>query len=131
MRCGAVEVNGRELPARLSERSASDVAALQIVFQNPDSAPNRRHTVRRMLKRPLAKLAGVSQADERAQELVVAVRLPERALSAEHTRCPRFLRSICETEEPPLIEVEPDPGMRCHIPVEALRRLQTAKQATA
>ena len=260
---GAVEVDGRTLPARLGERSARDVAALQIVFQNPDSALNRRHTVRRMLKRTLAKLAGVggSAADDRAQELVDAVRLPERALTTRptglsggqkqrvaiarafageprlvvcdeptsaldvsvqaailnllvdlqatkqtsyvfishdlgvvrylsdriavlylgrlmelgpaetvfgpphhpyteallsavptiegeqraridlegdipsaaappsgcvfHTRCPRFLGEICRTEEPPLVEVEPDHAMRCHIPIEELRRLQT------
>ena len=35
---------------------------LQIVFQNPDSALNRRHSVRRMLKRTLSKLADVTGA---------------------------------------------------------------------
>ena len=262
---GTVEVDGRTLPARLADRSAKDVAALQIVFQNPDSALNRRHTVRRMLKRTLAKLAGVGgkDAENRAQELVDAVRLPERALSSRptglsggqkqrvaiarafageprlvvcdeptsaldvsvqaailnllvdlqgkeqtsyvfishdlgvvrylsdriavlylgrlmelgpaetvfgpphhpyteallsavptiegeqrtriglvgdipsaadppsgcvfHTRCPRFLGKICETEEPPLVEVEFQHAMRCHIPVEELRRLQGAE----
>jgi peptide/nickel transport system ATP-binding protein len=259
---GAVEIEGRELPSKLADRSAKDVAALQIVFQNPDSALNRRHTVRRMLKRTLSKLAGVGggAADVRAQELVEAVRLPERALSSRptglsggqkqrvaiarafageprlvicdeptsaldvsvqaailnllvdlqatkttsyvfishdlgvvrylsdriavlylgrlmelgpaetvfgpphhpyteallsavptiegeqrtrmalqgdlpsaadppsgcvfHTRCPRFLGEICSTVEPPLVEVEPEHAMRCHIPVDELRRLQ-------
>ena len=41
-----------------------------------------------------------------------------------HTRCPRFLGEICETEEPPLAEVEPGHLMRCHIPIDELRRLQ-------
>jgi peptide/nickel transport system ATP-binding protein len=41
-----------------------------------------------------------------------------------HTRCPRFLGEICVQEEPPLAEVEPGHLMRCHIPVEELRRLQ-------
>jgi peptide/nickel transport system ATP-binding protein len=260
---GTVEVDGRELPPKLGQRSSGDVAALQIVFQNPDSALNRRHTVRRMLKRTLAKLARVRgrAAEARAEELVEAVRLPERALSARptglsggqkqrvaiarafagdprlvvcdeptsaldvsvqaailnllvdlqssnrtsyvfishdlgvvrylsdriavlylgrlmelgpaetvfepphhpyteallsavptiegeqrlridlegdipsaadppsgcvfHTRCPRKLGEICETEEPPLAEVEPEHLMRCHIPLEELRRLQT------
>jgi peptide/nickel transport system ATP-binding protein len=264
---GSVKVDGRLLPARLRDRTASDVAALQIVFQNPDSALNRRHTVRRMLKRTLAKLANVNgkAADERAQDLVDAVRLPERALSARpmglsggqkqrvaiarafageprlvvcdeptsaldvsvqaailnllvdlqgtnrtsyvfishdlgvvrylsdriavlylgrlmelgpaesvfdpphhpyteallsavptiegeqrtrialqgeipsaanppsgcvfHTRCPRFLGEICVTQEPPLREVEPEHAMRCHIPVDELRRLQAAEPA--
>jgi peptide/nickel transport system ATP-binding protein len=264
---GAVEVDGRILPPRLRERSPHDVAALQIVFQNPDSALNRRHTVRRMLKRTLAKLAGIGghAANERAQELVDAVRLPERALTTRptglsggqkqrvaiarafagnprlvvcdeptsaldvsvqaailnllvdlqatkqtsyvfishdlgvvrylsdriavlylgrlmelgpaetvfapphhpyteallsavptiegeqrerldlvgdipsaadppsgcvfHTRCPRFLGDICRTEEPPLVEVEPDHAMRCHIPIDELRRLQAGEPA--
>jgi peptide/nickel transport system ATP-binding protein len=259
---GTVEVDGRRMPPRLSDRSSADVAALQIVFQNPDSALNRRHTVRRMLKRTLAKLANVGgrAAEERAEELVDSVRLPERALSSRptglsggqkqrvaiarafagnprlvlcdeptsaldvsvqaailnllvdlqstkhtsyvfishdlgvvryvsdriavlylgrlmelgpaetvfdpphhpyteallsavptiegeqreridlegeipsaanppsgcvfHTRCPRKLGEICELEEPPLAEVEPEHFMRCHIPLEDLRRLQ-------
>jgi peptide/nickel transport system ATP-binding protein len=261
---GTVEIDGRTMPPGLGKRSAADVAALQIVFQNPDSALNRRHTVRRMLKRTLSKLAGVGgrEADRRADELVDAVRLPDRVLSARptglsggqkqrvaiarafagnprlvvcdeptsaldvsvqaailnllvelqgevatsyvfishdlgvvrylsdriavlylgrlmelgpagtvfdpphhpyteallsavptiegaqreridlegeipsaanppsgcvfHTRCPRKLGEICELEEPPLAEVEPEHFMRCHIPLEELRRLQAA-----
>ncbi len=42
-----------------------------------------------------------------------------------HTRCPRKIGAICETEEPPLAEVETDHLMRCHIPIGELRRLQT------
>jgi peptide/nickel transport system ATP-binding protein len=41
-----------------------------------------------------------------------------------HTRCPRKVGEICEREEPPLLEVEPGHMMRCHIPLEELRRLQ-------
>ena len=44
---------------------------------------------------------------------------------AFQTRCPRKIGAICETEEPPLAEVGPgDHLIRCHIPVEELRRLQ-------
>jgi peptide/nickel transport system ATP-binding protein len=262
---GTVEVDGRMMAPGLGGRSTSDVAALQIVFQNPDSALNRRHTVRRMLKRTLGKLANVGggAAEKRAEELVESVRLPERALSSRptglsggqkqrvaiarafagdprlvvcdeptsaldvsvqaailnllvdlqetnrtsyvfishdlgvvrylsdriavlylgrlmelgpagtvfspphhpyteallsavptlegeqreridlegeipsaadppsgcvfHTRCPRFLGSICVEQEPPLAEVEPEHFMRCHIPVEELRALQRAR----
>jgi peptide/nickel transport system ATP-binding protein len=42
-----------------------------------------------------------------------------------HTRCHRFMQGICEVTEPPLIEVEPGHQMKCHIPLEELRRLQT------
>jgi peptide/nickel transport system ATP-binding protein len=41
-----------------------------------------------------------------------------------HTRCPRKLGEICELEEPPLAEVEPELFMRCHIPLQELRVLQ-------
>jgi len=84
---GTVEIDGKRMPPKLGSRSAADVAALQIVFQNPDSALNRRHTVRRMLKRTLGKLANVGggAADRRAEELVESVRLPERALSSRPT----------------------------------------------
>jgi peptide/nickel transport system ATP-binding protein len=41
-----------------------------------------------------------------------------------HTRCHRFLGKICEEVEPPLVEVEAGHQMRCHIPIEELRRMQ-------
>jgi peptide/nickel transport system ATP-binding protein len=43
-----------------------------------------------------------------------------------HTRCPRRIGEICDTEEPPLTEVESGHFMRCHIPIDELRRLQVA-----
>jgi len=46
------------------------------------------------------------------------------------------IRDSCETTEPPLIEVEGGHLMRCHIPIEELRRIQVkpaaaSRQATA
>ena len=41
-----------------------------------------------------------------------------------HTRCPRKLGAICEQSEPPLAEEEPGHFLRCHIPIDDLRRLQ-------
>jgi peptide/nickel transport system ATP-binding protein len=41
-----------------------------------------------------------------------------------HTRCPRFLGDVCVNTEPPLAEAEPGHSIRCHIPLEELRRLQ-------
>ncbi len=266
---GEVALDGRQLPPMLADRTASDIAALQIVFQNPDSALNRRHTVRRLLNRSLKKLVNVSgaAADARSAELVSSVRLPARALTARpsqlsggqkqrvaiarafageprlvvcdeptsaldvsvqaailnllvdlqserrtsyvfishdlgvvryladriavlylgrlmelgyaadvfgaphhpyteallssvpsidgelrerivlageipsaanvpagcvfQTRCPRKLGTICETEEPPLADVGGDHLMRCHIPIEDLRRLQMSVPAAA
>jgi peptide/nickel transport system ATP-binding protein len=80
---GTVEVDGRHVPRRLSERSPDDVRSMQIVFQNPDSALNRRHTVRRILRRSLKKLAGLAgpAAEAKLLSLVHAVRLAERYLA--------------------------------------------------
>src|SRR5436305_7334691 len=41
-----------------------------------------------------------------------------------HTRCHRKVGEVCELEEPPLVEVEGGHLMRCHIPIDELRRLQ-------
>ena len=259
---GGVTLGGKTLAPRLGQRTADEVRAIQIVFQNPDSALNRRHSVRRILRRALKKLARLtgSTAENRMLELMTSVRLAERYVSAKpgqlsgglkqrlaiarafagdpklvlcdeptsaldvsvqaailnllvelqaqsrvsylfishdlgvvryvsdriavlylgrlmelgqsevvfggphhpyteallsavptidgggreriklegdipsaanppsgcvfHTRCPRALGTVCETREPPLVEVEEGHLMRCHIPLEELRRLQ-------
>ena len=259
---GTATLDGKLLPERYQKRSQQELRALQIVFQNPDSALNRRHSVRRILLRSLRKLAGIGgrAADERMQNLVSRVRLTERTLTQKpvqlsgglkqrvaiarafagnprlvicdeptsaldvsvqaailnllvelqaenrvaylfishdlgvvryisdriavlylgrlqelgaadvvfagphhpyteallsavptidgggrdriklegdipsaasppsgcvfHTRCPRFLGAICVEQEPPLVEAEDGHFMRCHIPLEELRRLQ-------
>jgi len=266
---GTALLEGDELPTRYQKRSRAELRALQIVFQNPDSALNRRHSVRRILLRSLKKLAGVSgsEAEARMLELAGRVRLTERTLTQKpvqlsgglkqrvaiarafagdpklvvcdeptsaldvsvqaailnllvelqaakrvaylfishdlgvvryisdriavlylgrlqelgpadvvfdgphhpyteallsavptidgggrerirlagdipsaasppsgcvfHTRCPRKLGAICEQEEPPLVEVEEGHHLRCHIPIEELRRLQGKEKATA
>ena len=259
---GIASLDGDPLPTRYQKRSQAELRALQIVFQNPDSALNRRHSVRRILLRSLKKLAGLGgrAADQRALELADRVRLTERTLTQKpvqlsgglkqrvaiarafagdpklvvcdeptsaldvsvqaailillvelqaeqrvsylfishdlgvvryisdriavlylgriqelgpadvvfdgphhpyteallsavptvdgggrerirlegdipsaasppsgcvfHTRCPRKIGAICEETEPPLVEVEPAHDMRCHIPLDELRRLQ-------
>ncbi len=257
-----VELEGHPLAPRIAKRSADDVRALQIVFQNPDAALNRRFSVRRIINRALTKLVGTkgSARDTRLRELAHSVRFDVRLLGARpaqlsgglkqrvaiarafagdprvvvcdeptsaldvsvqaailnlladlqrdkgvtylfishdlgvvrylsdriavlylgrlmevgaaetvfnaphhpyteallsavptvegeerprirlegeipsaadppsgcvfHTRCPRYLGAICEEQEPPLAEVERGHFMRCHIPVDELRRLQ-------
>ena len=266
---GAALLEGSALPARYQKRSRQELRALQIVFQNPDSALNRRHSVRRILLRSMKKLAGAAgaAAETRVHDLAERVRLTERTLTQKpvqlsgglkqrvaiarafagdpklvvcdeptsaldvsvqaailnllvelqaekrvaylfishdlgvvryisdriavlylgrlqelgpadvvfegphhpyteallsavptvdgggrdrirlegeipsaasppsgcvfHTRCPRKLGAICEEAEPPLLEVEEDHHMRCHIPIEELRRLQGKERATA
>jgi peptide/nickel transport system ATP-binding protein len=79
---GTIALDGRTLPA-LSKRTPEDVRQLQIVFQNPDSALNRRHQVRRILLRALRKLGGLTgaAAEQRLRALASDVRLAERYLS--------------------------------------------------
>ena len=52
------------------------------MFQNPDSALNRRRTVRSLISRPLSRLAGLSGARlrERLADLISSVRLEDRHL---------------------------------------------------
>jgi peptide/nickel transport system ATP-binding protein len=79
---GEVVLDEQTLPPRLPQRSTTQIRALQIVFQNPDSALNPRHTVRQILRRSLKKLAGLrhAPAETRLHELVDSVRLAERYL---------------------------------------------------
>jgi peptide/nickel transport system ATP-binding protein len=257
-----LEMDGEPLAGKVEKRSKEQVRSLQIVFQNPDGALNRRHSVRRIVGRALEKLLGLSgrERDARAVELAESVRFDQALMGAKpvqlsgglkqrvaiarafageprvvlcdeptsaldvsvqaailnllvelqtqkgvsyifishdlgvvryisdriavmylgrlqevgdaetvfggphhpyteallsavptlegeerarirlegeipsaanppsgcvfHTRCPRFVGEICVQEEPPLAEVEPGHLMRCHIPVEELRRLQ-------
>jgi peptide/nickel transport system ATP-binding protein len=80
---GAVRLDGRSVAPRLSNRGNQDIRALQIVFQNPDSALNRRHSVNRILSRALKKLAGLrgAEAKRRLADLAQSVRLAERYLA--------------------------------------------------
>jgi peptide/nickel transport system ATP-binding protein len=74
---GVVALDGKALAPTARARSRADLKALQVVFQNPDSALNRSHTVRRLMTRPLARLAGLAGAalQARLDELLAAVRL--------------------------------------------------------
>ncbi len=51
-----IELEGTALGRDARRRPHDQLRALQIVFQNPDSALNRRHTVRRLISRPLSQL---------------------------------------------------------------------------
>jgi peptide/nickel transport system ATP-binding protein len=41
-----------------------------------------------------------------------------------HPRCPRAIAGTCDAVEPPLMEAEDGHFLRCHIPIDELRRLQ-------
>ena len=77
-----IRLDGKDVSSLLRSRSQSEVKALQIVFQNPDSALNRSHTVRRMIGRTISLLTGLANAAKasRIVELTRAVRLADRYL---------------------------------------------------
>jgi peptide/nickel transport system ATP-binding protein len=80
---GVIELDGQPVAGHAKARTRGAQKALQIVFQNPDSALNRSHTVRHLIERSLARLGGLfgRQRAERLAELVDAVRLTPRHLS--------------------------------------------------
>jgi peptide/nickel transport system ATP-binding protein len=77
-----VTLDGHPLAPMATKRTVADQKALQIVFQNPDSALNRRHSVRGLISRSLSKLGGYrgEELTGRLRTLTAAVRLPERYL---------------------------------------------------
>jgi peptide/nickel transport system ATP-binding protein len=77
-----IELDGRPLDKAITKRGRDDVRALQIVFQNPDSALNRRFSVRRILNRALEKLRGDSgrEREEHLRELAHSVRFDTRLI---------------------------------------------------
>jgi peptide/nickel transport system ATP-binding protein len=77
-----VTLEGKALNPDVRRRPRPVLRALQIVFQNPDSALNRRHTVRALISRPLSRLAGLSgpALRDRLEELIASVRLEDRYL---------------------------------------------------
>ena len=78
-----VTLEGTPLSPDVRRRPRETLRRLQIVFQNPDSALNRRHTVRSLISRPLTRLAGLSGAalQDRLAELIGSVRLEDRHLA--------------------------------------------------
>ena len=80
---GAVELDGRVLAPLYQKRTREDLRSVQIVFQNPDSALNRRHSVQRILLRSMKKLAGIGgkAADAKLGDLARRVRITERTLT--------------------------------------------------
>jgi peptide/nickel transport system ATP-binding protein len=77
-----VEFSGSALPPRAAQRDEDQLRAIQIVFQNPDAALNRSHSVRKLIGRALSKLSGLrGEAHERRlHELMSAVKISDRYL---------------------------------------------------
>ena len=75
-------LDGAPLGATLASRTRPQRKAIQIIFQNPDSALNRGHRISHILARPLSRLAGLSGAVLKTAlaELAQGVRLGETHL---------------------------------------------------
>jgi peptide/nickel transport system ATP-binding protein len=79
---GQVSLDGRQMAGATGARSTADKRAMQMVFQNPDSALNRSWSVRRILMRSVEKLTGVKgmEANDRVEALAAHLRLTSRHL---------------------------------------------------
>jgi peptide/nickel transport system ATP-binding protein len=77
---GLIALDGQELAPRVHSRRQEEKRAIQIVFQNPDSALNRSHSVRYILLRALDKLATLrgAKAEQKLHSLGEHVRLTPR-----------------------------------------------------
>jgi peptide/nickel transport system ATP-binding protein len=74
---GVVTLDGKGLAKTLNRRDVADVGAMQIVFQNPDQALNRRHSVTRIVSRAVERLRkfSLTAAIERAHQLLSGMRV--------------------------------------------------------
>jgi peptide/nickel transport system ATP-binding protein len=79
----SILLDGRELGTTLKSRTRAERQAIQIIFQNPDSALNRAHRISHILSRPLGRLAGMSGLALKAalSELAKGVRLGDAHLA--------------------------------------------------
>jgi len=75
---GQILLDGRPLSGTLAGRSREEFRRVQYVFQNADTALNPRHTIERILGRPLSFYHGMkgAQRRRRVMELLDLVKLP-------------------------------------------------------
>jgi peptide/nickel transport system ATP-binding protein len=81
---GTIAFEGQELPPRAAKRSRELRRAIQLVFQNPDSSLNPRHTVATTLERPVSMFRPELRRQERRErvlELLDDVRLDSLVLN--------------------------------------------------
>lgn len=81
---GVVTLDGKGLAKTLNRRDVHDVGSMQIVFQNPDQALNRRHSVTRIVSRAVERLRSFNVKDSinRAHELLSGMRVDATLHSA-------------------------------------------------
>jgi peptide/nickel transport system ATP-binding protein len=79
---GEITLRGRAMATKATQRKEESIKAIQMVFQNPDSALNRSWTVRRILARAVSRLTGITgkEADAWVIEIAKSVQLSPRHL---------------------------------------------------
>jgi peptide/nickel transport system ATP-binding protein len=77
-----VELDGKALAGKIGKREREQVRAVQIVFQNPDAALNRRFSIHRIISRALTMLTGSKGTDTetRLRDLAHSVRFDVRLI---------------------------------------------------
>jgi peptide/nickel transport system ATP-binding protein len=80
-----VELEGTPVEPEIHKRDREEVRALQIVFQNPDAALNRRFSIQRIIARALHMLLGTrgKEVDTRMRDLAHSVRFDVRLIRAK------------------------------------------------
>lgn len=78
-----ITLDGKEVPPAVEDRDDEQFHALQMVFQNPDSALNRRHSIRRIIGRAVRILRPGANVDTRVEELMASVRVGIQLLSVK------------------------------------------------
>jgi peptide/nickel transport system ATP-binding protein len=138
---GNVQSDGRSMAAATRDRTAEDKRALQMIFQNPDSALNRSWPVRRILARSVEKLTGVSgaQANDRVEAIAAQMRLTPRHLDLKPSQLSGGLKQRVAIARAfagdPRIVVCDEPTSALDVSVQAailnlLSELQTEKQTS-
>lgn len=79
---GEVTLDGSPLPPALRNRSKEQLRVLQMIYQMPDVAMNPRHTVSRIIGRPLEFYFGIKGEQQRARivELLQKIELGDKFL---------------------------------------------------
>jgi peptide/nickel transport system ATP-binding protein len=78
-----ITLGGVEVPPAVEDRDDEQFHALQMVFQNPDSALNRRHSIRRIIGRAVEILKPGANVKVRVDELMASVRVGVQLLSVK------------------------------------------------
>jgi len=94
---GVIELDGVALAGESRTRRAGELKSLQIVFQNPDSALNPAHSIRRLIGRVLGTLGRVPRPERAARllELTRSVRLADHYLNLRPRQLSGGLKTAC------------------------------------